>query len=182
MKILVPLADGHEEIEAITIIDVLRRAGIEVITAFINQKEVNGAHNIKITADINISSVDANKLDGVVLPGGMPGAKNLKNNKILINLIQKLNQRKKMLAAICAAPIVLETAGIIEGKKATSYPGFNEEMPSCLYQQEERVVVDDNIITGRGPGVALEFAITLVEYLIGNKEAVELKEKMLTNF
>lgn len=181
MKILIPLADGLEEIEAITNIDVLRRAGIEVITAGLNDLEVTGAHDIVIKADRLIDEVRAEEFDGIILPGGMPGSTNLRNNDKVIKLVQKLNTDGKLVAAICAAPIALEKAGVIRNRKATSYPGFDREMVSCDYL-EERVVVDGNLITGRGPGVALEFAITVVQYLLGEEKAAELKEGMLANF
>lgn len=181
MKILIPLADGLEEIEAITNIDVLRRAGTEVITAGLNDLEVTGAHDIVIKADRLIDEVRAEEFDGIILPGGMPGSTNLRNNDKVIKLVQKLNTDGKLVAAICAAPIALEKAGVIRNRKATSYPGFDREMVSCDYL-EERVVVDGNLITGRGPGVALEFAITVVQYLLGEEKAAELKEGMLANF
>ncbi|MDI3547583.1 MAG: protein deglycase [Halanaerobiales bacterium] len=181
MKILIPLADGLEEIEAITNIDVLRRAGIKVITAGLNDLEVTGAHDIVIKADRLIDEVRAEEFDGIILPGGMPGSTNLRDNDKVIKLVQKLNTDGKLVAAICAAPIALEKAGVIRNRKATSYPGFDREMVSCDYL-EERVVVDGNLITGRGPGVALEFAITVVQYLLGEEKAAELKEGMLANF
>ncbi len=178
MKVLIPLADGMEEIEAITNVDVLRRAEIEVITAGLDKLEVKGAHNIFIKADMIIDDVQADELDAIVLPGGMPGSSNLRNNAPVLNLVQKLFRDGKLVAAICAAPIVLAEAGILENRKATSYPGFDEEMPYCTYS-EERVVIDDNIITGRGPGVVMEFSLTLVEYLLGKDKSDELKKAML---
>ncbi|MFW6007416.1 MAG: DJ-1 family glyoxalase III [Bacillota bacterium] len=178
-KILVPLAPGLEEIEAVSSIDVLRRAGLEVITVSINEKEeVKGDHGITLKADDLIENIDAENLDGIVLPGGMPGAENLKNTKKLLDMIQKVNDNDGLIAAICAAPMVLEEAGVIKDKDATSYPGFGEKMPSCNYQEKE-VVKDGNIITGRGPGVALKFALQIVEYLLGKEKADELKEKMI---
>ncbi len=177
-KIMIPLANGLEEIEAITNIDVLRRAGIEVITVSLAELEVKGGHGIIITADTKIDSIKAEGLSGIILPGGMPGARHLKNNERLIELIKEINTTQGLIAAICAAPIVLEEAGIIKNKKATSYPGFEKEMPSCNYQ-EQRVVVEDNIITGRGLGVALEFALEVVSYLLGEEKAEELKTGML---
>lgn len=177
-EILIPLAPGFEEIEAITNIDVLRRAGLEVITAGIGSKEIEGKHNIKIQADTEISKVDANHLEAVILPGGMPGAANLRDSEKLLKIIKEVYSQGKLCAAICAAPMVLDAAGILEGKKATSYPGFDKEMPSCNYQQE-RVVIDGNIITARGPGVAMEFALTVVEYLLNAESRTQLVEGML---
>lgn len=177
-KILIPLAEGFEEIEAVTNIDVLRRAGLDVITAGIGSKNIEGDHGIKVEADTVISEIDTADLDAVVLPGGMPGAANLRDSNELRNIIKKLNEENKLCAAVCAAPIVLEAAGILDGKKATSYPGFDKDMPSCNYQ-EDRVVIDGNLITGRGAGVAVEFAMTLVEYLLDKETKEELQKSML---
>jgi len=177
-KILIPLADGFEEIEAVTNIDVLRRAGLDVITAGIGSKKINGDHGIKIETDTEISEVSADDLSAVVLPGGMPGAANLRDSAELLKLIRAVNEKGNLCAAVCAAPIVLEAAGILTGKNATSYPGFGDQMDSANYR-EERVVIDGNIITGRGPGVAMEFALTIVEYLLDGKERVELEKAML---
>lgn len=177
-KILIPLAQGFEEIEAVTNIDVLRRAGLDVVTAGIGSREIEGDHGIKVEADTEITEVSSDELSAVVLPGGMPGAANLRDSGKLLKLIRDINEKGGLCAAVCAAPIVLEAAGILEGKNATSYPGFADEMPSCNYK-EERVVIDGNIITGRGPGVAMEFALTVVEYLQDAKERVQLEEAML---
>jgi len=177
-KILIPLAEGFEEIEAVTNIDVLRRAGLDVITAGIGSKNIEGDHGIKVEADTVISEIDTADLDAVVLPGGMPGAANLRDSNKLRNIIKKLNEENKLCAAICAAPIVFEAAGILDGRKATSYPGYDKDMTSCNYQ-EDRVVIDGNLITGRGAGVAVEFAMTLVEYLLDKETKEELQKSML---
>ncbi len=178
MKIIIPLAEGFEEIEAVTSIDLLRRGEIEVTTVALAGNEVKGAHGIVIKADQKISAVQAADYDGIVLPGGMPGSVNLRDNQIVINLVSQLFEQNKLVAAICAAPIVLEKAGILRGKQATSYPNFDQEMPSCDYR-EERVVLDQNIITGRGPGVALEFSLAIVQYLSGEEKAGQLKKALL---
>lgn len=177
-KILIPIADGFEEIEAITNIDVLRRAGLDVVTAGIGSKTIRGDHGIKVETDIEIADADSDDFTAVVLPGGMPGAANLRESGALLKIIREINESGGLCAAVCAAPIVLEAAGILEGKDATSYPGFGEEMPSANYK-EDRVVVDGNIITGRGPGVAMEFALTIVEYLLDAKERAALEDSML---
>lgn len=178
-KILIPLADGLEEIEAVVPIDVLRRAELEVVTCYLGDTEkINGSHEIILEADENIDNITAEKLSAIVLPGGMPGSKNLKEDKRVLELVSNLYKRGSLVAANCAAPMVLEAAGILEGKKATSYPGFDKEMPSCNYQ-EQRVVQDGNIITARGPGVALEFSYTIVRYLLSEEKASQLKEQMM---
>lgn len=177
-KVLIPLAEGFEEIEAVTNIDVLRRAGIEVVTVSLNSLKVRGDHGILITADKKIAQVNVDEFDGILLPGGMPGADNLRNNAKVLDYVKKINDKGGLVAAICAAPIVLEAADLLDGKRATSYPGFDKEMQSCKYL-EDRVVRDGNIITGRGPGVAMEFALTIVEYLKDKKAAEELKRSML---
>ena len=177
-NILLLMADGFEEIEGITCIDVLRRADIKVVTASINNIEVCGSHNIIVKADTIIDSIDTSPFDGVVLPGGMPGSSNLRDNEKVIKIVKEMNEKRGLIAAICAAPIVLERAGVIEGKNATSYPGFNNEMGSCTYL-EDRVVFDNNILTARGPGVAMEFSFAIVEYLTGSSKVDELKRGML---
>ena len=180
-KVMVPLAEGFEEIEAITNIDVLKRAGIEVITAGLGNKEIEGDHGLKIETDLLLEEVNLEELEAIVLPGGIPGAENLRNSDKLLWLISELNARESLVAAICAAPMVLDKAGVLKDKKATSYPGFDKEMPSSEYV-EERVVRDHNVITGRGPGVAMEFALEVVRYLIGHEKVDDLKEEMLINF
>ncbi|MFW6000814.1 MAG: DJ-1 family glyoxalase III [Halanaerobium sp.] len=177
-KILIPLAKGFEEIEAITNIDVLRRAGFNVITAGIDGKNIKGDHGVKIEADIDIKDIKKEEISDVVLPGGMPGAANLRDSSELLQIIRDVYQRGGLCAAICAAPMVLEAADILENKNATSYPGFDDQMDSANYKTD-RVVKDGNIITGRGPGVALEFALAVVEYLADKDSADELKKAML---
>ena len=181
MKIMVPFADGFEEIEAITNIDVLRRAEINVITISLEKKIVEGAHNIEFITEGNINDVDITQLEGIVLPGGMPGAVNLRDDKKIIDIVKELYKNNKLIGAICAAPIVLEKAGIINDKKVTSYPGFENKLKSCEYKSD-RVVIDGNIITGRGPGTALEFALSIVRYLKNDKISEQIRKDMIANF
>ncbi len=181
MKIMVPFADGFEEIEAITNVDVLRRAEINVITISLEKKIVKGAHNIEFITEGNINDVDITQLEGIVLPGGMPGAVNLRDNKKIIDIVKELYKNNKLIGAICAAPIVLEKAGIINDKKVTSYPGFENKLKSCKYKSD-RVVIDGNIITGRGPGTALEFALSIVRYLKNDKISEQIRKDMIANF
>lgn len=180
-KVLLLLAEGFEEVEALTIVDYLRRMDIVVDTVSIGGKNVQGAHGINIEADKKIEAIDDIKnYDGLVIPGGIPGATNLRDDDRVIKLVKEFNQEQKIIAAICAGPIVLERAGILKGKKVTSYPGFEDELKESVYK-EELVVQDGNIITARGPAVAIYFAIKLVENLVGEEKASELRRDILLN-
>jgi 4-methyl-5(b-hydroxyethyl)-thiazole monophosphate biosynthesis len=180
MKIMVFLADGFEEVEALTVVDYLRRMNIEVDMVSVSRKrEVKGSHYISVLADLTIDDIpDAGLYDGVVIPGGLPGATNLRDNSRVIELVRDMNKDKKLTAAICAGPIVLERAGLIEGRKITSYPGFQDQLPGADYQ-EQGVVRDGSIITARGPALAAGFAIEIVRYLIGEEKANQLKKNIL---
>lgn len=176
--ILVPLAEGFEEIEAVAIIDILRRAGITVITAGLDNLAVRGAHNITVQCDVLLSAVDVKALDGAVLPGGMPGTKNLLKHSLLRDILVALDREEALVAAICAAPIVLAAAGVVKGKRATSYPGYEKEMNEADYSTDA-VVADGNVITSRAAGTAVPFALALVEKLAGRDKAIEIKKSIL---
>jgi len=176
VKILIPLAEGFEEIEAVTIVDTLRRGGIETVTASLHNNIVTGAHNIAVTSDTMLS--DDVKYDGIVLPGGMPGSSNLKKDPRIISLIRIIFQNGGITAAICAAPIALAEAGILEGKRYTCYPGYENEINSGKFISEP-VVIDGNIITGRGAACAIPFSLKIVEILKGKEAADKLKEQMM---
>lgn len=172
------LADGFEEIEAITVIDVLRRAEIEVHTLGLAGREVRGAHGIPVIADRTVADGARETWDAVILPGGLPGATNLRDDAGVRDLVQRQNAAGRTVAAICAAPIVLGAAGVLEGRRATCYPGFEGELRGATHTTE-RVVADGNVVTSRGPGTALEFALALSERLAGAKTAAGLREGML---
>ena len=176
MKILVPLAPGFEEMEAITVIDILRRAELNIVTAAISENPVKGSHNIKITADTMLNEND--KYNAIVLPGGMPGTNNLKDDKRIISLIKSINKSGGITAAICAAPIVLAEAGVLSGKKYTCYPGFEDDIKNAFFQPES-VVADGNIITSRGAGTAIPFALKLVEILAGKASSSEVEKSIM---
>ena len=180
MKIMVFLANGFEEVEALTVADYLRRMDITVDTVSITyEAKVTGAHDITVLADKTLENIqDLSAYAGVVIPGGLPGATNLRDEPKVIDIVKTMNQNKKLTAAICAGPIVLERAGIIEGKKITSYPGFKDQLTGAIYQ-EQAVVRDGNIITARGPALAVDFAIAIVRYLLGDEEASKLKANIL---
>jgi 4-methyl-5(b-hydroxyethyl)-thiazole monophosphate biosynthesis len=177
-KVLVPLAQGFEEIEAMTIIDVLRRAGLQVITCHMDSPAVTGSHGITVTADAALSALSPRDFSMIALPGGMPGAKNLQSNKDIIHFIEELDKQEGLLAAICAAPIVLAAAKVITGKKVTCYPGFEKELTGAT-PTSEAVVRDGRIITGNGPGSALVFALKLVSVLTSDEEARKLATEMM---
>lgn len=175
-KVIVVLADGFEEIEALTAVDILRRADIKTDICSTECEYVRGAHNITVKADTFISDINED-YDMIILPGGMPGTFNLMKNRELMNLIRKYNNNNKFIAAICAAPKVLNKAEVLSGKKITSYPGALNSFDDFTYS-EENVVKDKNIITSRGPGTAMEFALKIVEVLQGI-DRVELLRKDL---
>lgn len=179
MMIYVFLAQGFEEIEAISVVDVLRRASCEVKTVAVGSDNfVVGANKIKVVADLKKEDMDLSKVSGVVLPGGMPGAVNLLNSPEVLNAIRHCHENKKLIAAICAAPMILGKLNLLEGKKATCYPGFEKELLNSQIS-DERVCTDGNIITAKGPGVAVEFALKITEYVVGKNEADVVKSSML---
>ena len=172
--IYVFLADGFEEIEALCPVDILRRGGIEVKTVGVGAKTIVGAHGIPVVCDLcdTEAQLDEN-LEGIVLPGGMPGTINLENSSIVNKFIDYANENNLLMSAICAAPSILGHKGILKGKKATCYPSFEKDLIGADFLAEP-VVCDGNIITARAAGVALDFAFKLLEYLTG-KEMVESK-------
>ena len=162
-KVAVFLAEGFEEIEALTVVDIMRRAGIHCDMVATDSLEVKGAHNIFVKADREFGE-DLKDYDLIVFPGGLPGATNLRDDKRVTDLAKYFYENNKLVSAICAAPIVLAKADIITGRNITSYPGFEEELKGCNYT-ENKVEVDGNIITSRGPATAMEFAYKLLEVL-----------------
>lgn len=165
-RVLVPLAEGFEELEAVTIIDVLRRAGIEVVVASLAGSPVTGSHGIRLAADTPLAALVEQEFDMIALPGGMPGAEHLKKDARIAEIIRRLHGKGRPVAAICAAPMVLAAAGVLDGRRATSYPGFLDDATRASVV-DEAVVVDRGVITSRGPGTALDFALALVEELSG---------------
>ena len=176
-KALVIFSDGVEEVEAISVIDLLRRAGIEVTTSSISGDKVTGSHNITIFADTQIDEIADLEFDIIILPGG-PGTKNLRESEKVIDIVQRHHANGKYIAAICAAPTVLNKAGILSGKSVTSYPAEEKTFTDSSYFYKN-VVVDNNIITSRAAGTALDFSIKLIEILAGKKKADEVAEKIL---
>ncbi|MFO7542342.1 MAG: DJ-1/PfpI family protein [Thiobacillus sp.] len=165
-KVLVPLADGCEELEAVTIIDLLRRAGIEVVTAGLKPGLVQASRGVQLLPDVTLDVALQDDYDMVVLPGGMPGASHLKGDARIIGLLKRMATAGKYTAAICAAPMVLAEAGVLEGRRATSYPGMLDSV-SGVTLSADAVVQDGTVLTSRGPGTAMDFALALVEVLAG---------------
>lgn len=178
-KICVFFADGFEEIEGLTVVDLLRRAGVEVTTASIsNSLTIHGAHGIDVQADKMFDDVNYEEQDMVVLPGGMPGTLNLGAHQGVKTVLEQFYKEKKYIAAICAAPSVLGGYGMLEGRKATSYPGFQEALKGAEYV-EDAVAVDDFMITSRGLGTAIDFSLALIEKLIDKQKAETIKNAIM---
>jgi 4-methyl-5(b-hydroxyethyl)-thiazole monophosphate biosynthesis len=181
-KALVFLASGFEEIETVTIVDVLRRAGVEVTVAGLAPNVTEGKHGMKIVPDKSIDDVTVEDFDAFVVPGGNPGYKNLRKDPRVIAMVKKAFNSNKIVAAICAGPTVLSDAGILEGKACTIYPGMDEELEKGGGKpKHDIVVVDGNIITSRGPATALPFALKLAEKLAGKQAAEAVSKKTLAN-
>lgn len=179
--VLVPIAAGIEEIEAVTIIDVLRRAGAEVVVASVADLQIVASRGVKLTADKRIADCARQSFDLIALPGGMPGAEHLRDSADLIAMLKAQYKAGRLFAAICASPAVaLQPHGLLEGRQATCYPSLAEKLVgSSKASLECRVVTDKNCITGQGPGTAMEFAIKLVELLFGPAKAKEVAGPML---
>lgn len=179
MKVYVHLADGFEEIEALTVIDVLRRAGIDTRAVSVTgRKEVVGAHQIKVVSDLLFEDADYSEADMMILPGGMPGTVNLDKHEGLKSKILEFRDKGKWLAAICAAPSILGKLGLLGGKTATCYPGF-EKFLTGAKTSKNPVEVSGNVITSRGPGTAMYFALEIVRIIKGEGMAQKLKEGMI---
>ncbi len=178
-KIAVHLANGFEEIEAVSIIDVLRRADIEVsVVSVAGKLEVTGAHQLKIMADILFELVDYDDIYMIVLPGGMPGASNLDAHKGLREMILKFNDANKQLAAICAAPMVYGNLGILKGKQAVCFPGFEHYLTGAELLSKP-VVESGNVLTANGPASAIQFALKIVEKTVSKEKSESIARQML---
>ena len=176
--IAVLLADGFEEIEALTPVDMLRRAGLEVLTVGITSKIAVGAHGISVICDKLPEEIDLDMISTVILPGGMPGSLNLDASAFTDEILKSVNARGGRIAAICAAPLVLGRRGLLEGRRATCYPGFENELAGATVT-DESVVTDGNITTARGMGVALEFSKELISLLVTKEKAEELSSAIM---
>ncbi len=179
-KLAIFFADGSEEIEGLTVVDILRRGGITIDMISIYDKvEVKGSHGIVFTTDKCLAEFSSSYYDGVILPGGLPGTTNLGATDVVTDAVKEYAAAGKLVAAICAAPSVLGACGVLEGKNATSYPGFADQMTGCHYMEDVKSVVDGNIITSRGMGAAIDFALHILEYFTDHATAHRLAEKVM---
>jgi 4-methyl-5(b-hydroxyethyl)-thiazole monophosphate biosynthesis len=177
-KVVVILADGFEETEAVAVVDVLRRAGIDTVIAGLHDGPVSSARKVRVIPDTVIDTVKSDDFDMIVLPGGQPGSDNLNADPRVKELITSFSRKGKLTGAICAAPIVLASAGILEGKHVTAYPSYKDKLGGAMYE-EQSVVTDGNVLTSRGAGTALTFGLAIVERLISKEKARKIKEAML---
>jgi len=179
-KVLMPLADGFEEIEALAVVDVLRRAGIEIVLAGLHDGLVKSARNINIAPDTTLDSINASEFDMIVLPGGQPGTDNLNSDPRIHNLLKEFDSNEKLIGAICAAPSILASAGLLGGKRVTSYPTYSNKLNGASYE-DKPVVCDDRIITSQGASTAISFGLEIVTQLAGKKAAAEVAGAMLVD-
>lgn len=187
-KVLVPLAQGAEELEAVTIIDLLRRAEIEVTTAGLDEGPVKASRQTTLLPDTTLDHVLDQEFDMIVLPGGLPGATHLQQDPRILQLIQAMNRNDKYVAAICAAPKVLSSAGVLQGRRATCFPGaLNEKEAEGIDLGNDAIVVDGKVVTSRGPGTAMDFSLQLIELLQGTdvrnkvEQSLQRPEQHMTN-
>jgi len=176
-SVLVPLAQGCEELEAVTVIDLLRRASVDVVSAGLDDKPVIASRGVVLMPDTDLDTALEHDYDMIVLPGGLPGADHLDNDQRLRERLKTMAQQGKYTAAICAAPKVLYSTGLLENKKATAYPGVLDALGGL--SQGQAVVEDGKVITSRGPGTAMDFALTLIEKLVGKEKRDEVEKGLV---
>ena len=177
-KIIVPISNGFEEIEAICVIDICRRANIEVKIAAVEELLTLGAHNIRIQADCKIEDINSDDFDMIVLPGGLPNAFTLAENIKVQSLLKEFKEKKKKIAAICAAPYALHKADVLN-ENFTCYPSFEEKIRLNGYHNNDSIVIDNDVITSRGPATAMVFALEIVNILCGEETYNQVKNGLL---
>lgn len=181
-RVLIPLAQGCEELEAVTVIDLLRRAGIEVVTAGLDGQTVTASRGVRLLPDTTLDQIVNDSFDMIILPGGQPGADYLAKDERIIKLVRTADAAGQPVSAICAAPKVLAKAGIVDGKKISCYPGSVElSATNNIKILSDAVVEDGNIITSRGPGTAMDFALVLIEKLLGREARKDVELPLLRN-
>ncbi len=176
-KVLIPIAKGCEELEAVTLIDLLRRANITVVTASLTeQRQVKASRGVQLIADVTLEDVLFDDFDMVILPGGQPGTDNLNNDPRIHATLKRSVLNNKAIAAICAAPLVLAEAGLLDDKKATCYPGVLEQNAWPLITlKTDPIVIDGHVLTSKGPGTAMDFALAIIEYLLDNTSRLDVE-------
>jgi 4-methyl-5(b-hydroxyethyl)-thiazole monophosphate biosynthesis len=180
-SVLLPLAEGFEEVEAVSLIDVMRRGGVEVTVAYLKDKLVLGANGITVQGEVSIDDVQSDKFDMMVLPGGWDGTYALADSEKVQSLLREFKEREKVVGAICAAPYALKRAGVL-GNNYTCYPSVESEIGREGYRDDKMVVVDGNVMTSRGPGTALCFGLEIVKRLVGEDNYRAVREGMLLDF
>lgn len=181
VKVVLFLATGFEEIEVMSIVDTLRRAGVEVVIAGLQEGATLGSRGVNVIPDRSIDAITLDEFAAVILPGGSPGYINLGRDSRVQEFVTQAFEEGRIVAAICGAPTVLAYLGILKGKKATVFPGKERDLTGAEFVNE-RVVVDGTVVTSKGPGTAIEFGITLVELLVGKQRAQEVKDDLVANF
>lgn len=180
LKVLVPLAQGCEELEAVTVTDLLTRAGMQVVTAGLDNNAVTASRGMVLMPQTTIEKVMDDEFDLIVLPGGLPGADHLQNSELIQTKLKQMAANNKTVAAICAAPKALATAGLLDGKTITSYPGSLDGTPvENMNYKNDSVVTDGNIVTSRGPGTAMDFALSLIEKHLGKDKRDEVEAPLM---
>ncbi|MDO4692577.1 MAG: DJ-1/PfpI family protein [Porphyromonadaceae bacterium] len=178
-NVYVFLAEGFEEIEAVTTIDLLRRAGLSTTTIAVgNSLEVSGAHHITLRADKPLDEVDLSRADALVLPGGLPGVDNLNSSEVLRSMLRQMYDSGRLVAAICAAPMILGQLGILKGRHATCYPSFERHLTGYK-TSEQKVITDGHVITACSAGVAVDFGLEIIKYLLGDQEALRVAGEII---
>jgi 4-methyl-5(b-hydroxyethyl)-thiazole monophosphate biosynthesis len=180
-SVLLPLAEGFEEVEAVSLIDVMRRGGVEVTVAYLEDRLVLGANGITVLGEVSIDDVQSDDFDMMVLPGGWDGTYALADNEKVQSLLREFKERDKVVGAICAAPYALKKAGVL-GNDYTCYPSVENEIGQEGYRDDKMVVVDGNVMTSRGPGTALCFGLEILKRLAGEENYKAVKEGMLLDF
>jgi 4-methyl-5(b-hydroxyethyl)-thiazole monophosphate biosynthesis len=179
-RVLIPLAQGCEELEAVTVIDLLRRAGIDVVTAGLDDRVVTASRGVRLVPDAVLADVMEEDFDMIVLPGGLPGADHLDEDPRVHALLKSMSGSGRFTAAICAAPKVLASAGLLDDKSATSYPGIIDAMDLASTRVlQDPVVIDGKVVTSRGPGTAMDFALALIEQLLGPEKRLEVEKPLV---
>lgn len=178
-RVLIPLAEGCEEMEAVIVTDVLRRAGIEVVAAGLTEGIITASRDVHLVPDTLWDELTPMQFDVIILPGGMGGSEALCQHDGVQQALGEFAMHKKLIGAICAAPLALHKAGILDGRPFTCYPGIEDMMDGPVNRKDERVVDDGNLVTSQGPGTAFEFALKIVERLVGKKIAEQVAGGML---